>query len=140
MAFRQVSTTCYCAFCRSERTVYRKKHISLFDAILAFVASLLLSFIVWQAYDPRMVVFFALGLGVAELFVLIRWRLTIACAKCGFDPVLYKKNPPAAAERVKRFMEWRRQDPAVLLNPPPKLPTIVKKKEAPDSTRLQKRA
>jgi hypothetical protein len=109
--------------------VYRKKHVSLIDAFLAFAASLLLSFIIWQAYDPRAVVFFALGLGVAELFVLIRWRVTIACPKCGFDPVLYKKNPQAAADRVKRFMDWRRQDPAAVLNPPPKLPVIMKKKE-----------
>lgn len=128
------SQRCYCAFCRSERTVYRKRHVSFVDAFLAVVASLTLSLIVWQRLDPRAVMFFALGMSVAELFIVVRWRMTISCPKCGFDPVLYKKNPQAAAERVNRFMKWRREDPLWVLSPPPKLPSVVKKKTAQSST------
>jgi hypothetical protein len=110
---------CYCAYCRTERLVYRKRHISFVDAILALVASLTLSFSVWQTIDPRAVIFFAFGLGFAEVFVLIRWRMTIVCPKCGFDPVLYKKNPKMASDRVGRFTDWRKQDPLWLPSPRP---------------------
>jgi len=124
----KTSSTCFCAFCRSERTVYRKRHISAFDVFLALVASLLLSFIVWQDFDPRLVIFFALSLVVAELFVVFRWRMSIACPKCGFDPVLYKKKPELAALRVKAHYTERLEDPMSVFAPPPKLPVLIRKK------------
>lgn len=126
----QVSRKCYCAFCRSARLVYRKKHVSLADVFLAALASALLSLLVWQDLDPRAVMFFALGVGVAEIFVLLRWRLSIACPHCGFDPVLYKKNKPLASERVKQHMDRRREDPLFVLAPPPQLPVVVKRSQS----------
>jgi hypothetical protein len=124
----QVSSRCFCAFCRSERTVYRKRHISANDVFLSMVVSLLLSFIFWQDFDPRLVVFFALSLVVSELFVVFRWRMSIACSKCGFDPVLYKKNPELAALRVKAHYGERLEDPLSVFAPPPKLPVLIRKK------------
>jgi hypothetical protein len=120
------SKRCFCAFCRSERVVYRKKHISLIDGSLAAAASFLLGFIVWQDFDPRILMFFAFGLGLAELFIQVRWRLSIACPHCGFDPVLYKRNKPLAAERVRAFLEIRREDPMSAFSPL-NLPHIIKK-------------
>lgn len=125
--FFQTSRRCYCAFCKSERLVYSKKHVSVIDIGLAALAGLLLSVIVWQDFDPRAVVFFSLGLGLAELFIQVRWRLSIPCPHCGFDPVLYKRSPPLAAERVKVHMARRRESPAALFTPAPKIPVIVKK-------------
>lgn len=122
-----VSKRCYCAFCRSIRTVYSKRHVSMVDIFLAAFSSVLLSLAIWQDFDPRAVIFFALGLGFAEIFIAIRWRFSIACPHCGFDPVIYKKNPVLAAERVKRFMDQRREDPLMVFSPPPRLPVIVKK-------------
>jgi hypothetical protein len=110
------------------------------DAALALAASATLSLIVWQTLDPRAVVFFALAMGFAELFIVMRWRMSISCPKCGFDPVLYKKNPEAAAARVKRFMEWRREDPLWVLAPPPKLRPIVKKAEQKTAAATRARA
>lgn len=118
---------CYCAFCGTERSVYQKRHISVVDVLLVSVASGLASIIVWQDLDPRAVVFLAFGLGISEIFVLFRWRLSIACRKCGFDPVLYKKSPEKAALRVREFMEDRRQGSLHILLPAPRLPAIVKK-------------
>lgn len=126
----QVSKRCYCAFCRSERVVYSKKHVSLLDVTLALIASALLSLILWQDFDPRAVVFFAIGLALAEMFILFRWRLSISCPKCGFDPVLYKKNSQLAAERVKAHMDRRRTDPIHYFSESPKLPVRVQKKES----------
>lgn len=124
----KVSNKCFCAFCRSERTVYRKRHLSSFDALLSLVTASLLSFIVWQDFDPRLVIFFVLALVIAELFVVFRWRMSIACPKCGFDPVLYKKSPELAVSRVKAHYSERMEDPMSIFMPPPKLPVLIRKK------------
>ncbi len=122
------SKKCFCAFCRSERVVYRKRHISLFDVFTSIIVSLLLSFIVWQDFDPRLVVFFAMSVAISELFVVFRWRFSIACPKCGFDPVLYRKKPELAALRVKAFYGERMEDPMSVFSPPPRLPSLIRKK------------
>jgi hypothetical protein len=118
---------CYCAFCRLERRVYLKRHISAMDAFLAAITSLMMSFVIWQTFDPRAALFFAFCLGVGEIFILFRWRFSIACPHCGFDPILYKRDHEAAASRVKTYMRNRRNDPLSVFNPPPKLPSLVRK-------------
>jgi hypothetical protein len=118
---------CYCAFCRSERSVYRKKHLSLVDAVMGIVASLSAMMVVWQDFDPRVFVLIGISLCLTELFIGLRWRLSIACTRCGFDPVLYKRNPELAASRVRAHMERSKEDPLSLFNPPPKLPVLKKK-------------
>lgn len=129
---QKVSQRCYCAFCRSERVVYRKKHLAPIDAALAGVGSVLMMMLVWQDFDPRGLVFFGIGLVLTELFIMLRWRTSINCAKCGFDPVLYKKHPEKAAEKVKAYMSERSNDPLWALSAP-KLKPIVKKKDASGS-------
>ncbi len=127
---------CYCAFCRSERTVYRKRHLSLVDGTLAIVGSISLMLVIWQDFDPRVFVFVGLSLCITEIFMGLRWRLSIACTRCGFDPVLYKRNPDKAAAQVRFHMERSKEDPMSLFNPPPKLPTVKKTKKAGEPSRL----
>ncbi len=127
------SERCFCAFCRSERNVYRKRHVSFVDVALALLTSLLVSFIAWQEFDPRFVVIFALASGIAELFIVLRWRLSIACPKCGFDPVLYKKKPALAAARVKEYYKSRMEDPLSVFSPPPRLPFVSNSKASQDA-------
>lgn len=115
--------------------VYTKKHVGIFDVLLAASASLLAGVIVWQDFDPRVLVLFAFGLGGAELFIMLRWRLSVSCTRCGFDPVLYKKAPTRAAARVKEFMALQREDPMSAFSPPPKLPFHRKKAERPPLSR-----
>ncbi len=124
----KVSRKCFCAFCRSERVVYRKRHVSAFDVALSAVASLLMSFIIWQDFDPRLIMFFVVSIIAAEVFVLVRRRFSIACPHCGFDPILYKKKPELAAQRVKAHYGERMEDPMSIFAPPPKLPTLIRKK------------
>lgn len=124
----KASNRCFCAFCRSERTIYRKRHISTFDVALSVLVSGLVSFIVWQDFDPRLVVFFILSCMVSEIFVQFRWRMSIACPKCGFDPVLYRRKPELAAARVKAHYSERMNDPMSVFAPPPKLPVLIRKK------------
>ncbi len=90
--------------------------------------SFLVSFIVWQDFDPRLVIFFVAAIIVAEIFIVVRWRFSIACRHCGFDPVLYKKKPELAAERVRAYYGERMEDPMSIFSPPPKLPMLIRKK------------
>jgi hypothetical protein len=124
------SQRCYCAFCRSHRRIYRKRHVSLVDIGLAALASFLLSSLIWQDFDPRAIVFFAFGLGLAEIAVLLRWRMSIACPRCGFDPVLYKRNPEAAVQRVQRHRLRDAEDPMSVFLSPPRLPSRPKSANA----------
>ena len=100
----------------------------MFDAFLAMITAGLVSFVFWQQFDPRIVVFFVIAIGFAELFIVFRWRMTIACPKCGFDPVLYKKKPELAAARVKEYYKERAEDPLSAFSPPPRLPVLINRK------------
>lgn len=92
------------------------------------MVSLLVSFIVWQDFDPRLIIFFVGSVAISEMFIVVRWRFSIACRRCGFDPVLYKKDRAAAASRVKDFYRERMEDPMSVFSPPPKLPMLIRKK------------
>lgn len=59
----------------------------------------------------------------AEVFIKIRWRLHIVCQSCGFDPVVYVRNPQKAAELVTAYMDRRSRDPIALLRRPLNLPS-----------------
>jgi hypothetical protein len=109
--------------------MYLKRRSSLVDVVLAAVAAAALSLLLWQDFDPRAIGLFAVGLGLSEFFIAMRWRLSLPCPHCGFDAVLYKRDQAAAAERVRLRLEARKQDPAAWLAPLPRLPTIIKKAE-----------
>ncbi len=53
---------------------------------------------------------------MVEIFSNLRWRLAIVCKYCGFDPVVYLKNPEMAAEKVKNFMLDRKNSANFLLS------------------------
>jgi hypothetical protein len=131
--FFQTSKKCYCAFCRSPRLVYKKRHVSILDMVYTALAALLLSLIVWQDLDPRLSVFFALFLGLSEVFILLRWRFSVSCPHCGFDPVLYKRSPERAASQVNVHMAARRQSPMSAFTPPPRLPSLKRGPKPPEA-------
>ncbi len=82
----------------------------------------------WRGFDPRVCIVFVVCLAIAEVFVKLRWRLSVVCRQCGFDPVLYKKNPMDAALKVRSQLDLRRQDPRYLLVKPLILPTLSSEK------------
>jgi hypothetical protein len=114
--------TVYCAFCSTPHEVYKDKSIKLRHVFLSAAASGCLSFIVWREYDPKSILFFVVGLMLAEVFCRLRWRMHLTCQSCGFDPVIYKKDPNRAAELVKIFLRNRESDPRFLLKKPLNLP------------------
>lgn len=110
--------------------VYDKRHAGWLDVGLAGMASAVLGFAIWQDFNPETLGFFAVFCGFAEIFVQLRWRLSITCPHCGFDPVVYRKDPSFASARVNEFLRLKREDPVTLLTGMPKLPALVKKRQA----------
>lgn len=123
--FRRAKYNCYCAFCRSPRRVTRQRHIGLMNVIASFLVSAVMMEVFWAQFDPRAVVFFAFCLAIAEMFIQFRWRFSIACKICGFDPVLYLKDPAKAVSVVTEKLEVRRNSPEKILARPLNLPTIA---------------
>ena len=117
---------CYCAFCKSERRVYLKKNISWLDTLGSALGALVVTFIVFQEVDPRGIFIFLAFLIIGEVFVKIRWRMSMTCRHCGFDPLLYLKDKELASNKVKAFLDKRKEDPTMLLRPPLHLPKITK--------------
>lgn len=128
MFFLKSKTNCYCAFCRTPRRMYLKKNIGFANVMYSFIAALIAMYALWQDFDPRFLVIFAVFLAFTETFIQIRWRLSVFCKQCGFDPILYVKNPEAAAEKVTAHLQKRRADPNFLLAKPLNLPSITAEK------------
>lgn len=111
-----------CAFCGSARRVNRKRSMGFFDIALAMLSSFLLMAILFRDLDARVFILFVFCLAAGEIFVQVRWRVSLMCPHCGFDPVLYNRSPQVAAEKVKLHLEKRRNDPNVLLARPLNIP------------------
>jgi hypothetical protein len=116
---------CYCAFCKSQRRFYPKKNINLYDIAGAALGTGVTMYAVWQEFMPQAIMIFAFYLAVAECFVQLRWRITLVCRHCGFDPALYVRNSEKALEKVKSHLAHRQKDPASLLMQPLNLPKIT---------------
>lgn len=122
--FRRSKHNCYCAFCRTPRWIVRRKHVGFANVAISALAAGAAMLAVWGGFDPRVSIFFAGFLAFAEMFIQVRWRLGVVCKTCGFDPILYLKNPSAAAAKVKSRLDARKNDPAALLARPLNLPRL----------------
>jgi hypothetical protein len=123
-----MKNNCFCAFCRSPRRIYKKRNIGILNITYAALAAVLVMYCFWRAFDPRVLMIFAVFLAMTETFIQLRWRLLVACRQCGFDPVLYIKHPEQAAEKVTAHLKNRRQSATYLMAKPLNLPTISKEK------------
>jgi hypothetical protein len=119
----------YCAFCRLQRNVYTKKHVDWTNVAWAFFVALVLMVAIWGEFEPKFLVFFAIFVSAAEVFVHLRWRMALPCSHCGFDPLLYKVDREKAAQKVKFNLEKIRASGQFMLrknNPFEHLPVIRK--------------
>lgn len=119
------SQNCYCAFCRTPKRSPDRKAIGFLNVLGSVFTSLVLMVALWQEFDPRVFIIFVICLAIAEVFIQLRWRMSVICQKCGFDPVLYAKSPSLAAAKVKEQLERRKTDPRFLLSGKINLPTIT---------------
>ena len=122
--FRQAKYNCFCAFCKTPRRVTRQRHIGFVNVVASALVAGLMMEAFFGKFDPRAVVFFAFNLAIAEMFVQFRWRFSLACKVCGFDPVVYSRDPSKAAENVQMKLKERSRDPAKILARPLNLPVI----------------
>lgn len=123
-SFFQKRVACFCAFCKSERKIYRKRRSDLTNIAWSGFGALAMMFALFHGFDPMVFLFFVSFLIAAEIFVQLRWRTSVVCRHCGFDPVLYVKNPNIAAQKVKIRLDERKNDPASLLSRPLNLPKV----------------
>lgn len=119
-------TNCYCAFCKSTKRVAKHKNIRLPQFFACVVLAVVLTYLIFQKPDLKGLFFLIVLLVASELFYVLRWRSSVICSSCGFDPVLYRKDPSRAALQVKFQLEKRERDPVVMLRRPLHLPKISK--------------
>lgn len=119
----------YCAFCRTLRHVYAKRHIDLTNVLAALAFSVSVTFVVWGEVHPSSLMVFGIFLAISEMFIQLRWRSAIVCKMCGFDPILYKKSPARASLRVKQFFKDQVENPEFWLTKSPLLSVQKKIRE-----------
>ena len=115
-------TSCYCAFCKVERKVYRFKHLALLDIFGLIILGITCTYAVYKSLDPRGLYFIAIFLLIGEAFAQAKWRTSMVCRNCGFDPVIYIRNPEQAGLKIRAFLDTRAESPAHLLRLPVQLP------------------
>lgn len=114
--------TCFCAFCRTPHRVYANKGIGVTHIILSTLFTLCFMWGYWGHWHLQAIPILLLSLFLSELLLHFRWRLALICRQCGFDPLIYKKNPEKAAMKVKLFLLNRKNNPHFLLAPALRLP------------------
>jgi hypothetical protein len=93
-----------------------KKHVGFLDYVMASFMSALIMWGRWQEFNPKAIGIFVAIVTAMEVLIQLRHRLNLTCQYCGFDPVLYKKDPESAAKMVKAHMDNIRKDPDFLLS------------------------
>ncbi len=71
-----------------------------------------------NSIDPRGIGMGAIFLGVTELFIALRHRVSLKCGRCGFDPVIYRRSQEEAARLVREHIARRAANPAHFLSEP----------------------
>ena len=113
--FKKSHRECYCAFCKRQRSVYTKRHVTWTDVGSCLVLTLVGSAALFRTISPKAILVSVAVIMVAEVIVQLRWRLSLPCAHCGFDPLLYTRNPDHAAKQVRTVYERRRERADFLL-------------------------
>ncbi len=126
--------SCYCAFCKTSRKVYAHKNLSLHEIFGLIFLGIIITYVFYKSFDPRGLMFVGLLLLTGEIFCQVKWRASMLCKNCGFDPVLYVRNPEDAGLKIKAFLEKRPYSVDHLLRPPIVLPRV----KAPFSPKMPK--
>jgi hypothetical protein len=111
----------YCAFCKTKRRLYTKKHVDATNVAAVGGFALAVTYAAYGFADPRGLLIFSLFVVMAEMFVYFRWRSNLTCRMCGFDPVLYKQSPERASKAVRQFFDEAANKPEFWLSRSPLL-------------------
>ena len=121
--------SCYCAFCKVPRKVYSSKHLSTIEVIAFVLLGIVMTYAIFKSLDPSGLFLVGTILLVSETFSQMKWRSAMICRNCGFDPVVYVRNPEQAGLKIKAFMERRSESPSHLLRAPVQMHAQKKKRE-----------
>ncbi len=91
------------------------------NVLAAIFLAMAITYTQWGAPDPRGIVLASVFILIAEVFVYSRWRASMTCKLCGFDPLIYKRSPEQAAQRVRRFFDEQQKNPRFHLSRSPLL-------------------
>jgi hypothetical protein len=122
----------FCAFCKSPRKIYIKKHIDATNVVLTLALAIGLSYVFFGGLDPRVVVLWPTIIIGAEVFIYLRWRSSLTCTLCGFDPVAYKRSPAEASLKVGQFFNSKTKSADFMLS---RSPLLAVHKEQQDNQR-----
>lgn len=108
---KQRKTECYCALCRSPRTLrYSRRlksqhYIQILTLGVVFTAATF-SWFTWKGI-------FALPLIWASFESIHKslYRKDLKCPYCGFDPTWYKKDVALARRKVEEFLQQNPDSP-----------------------------
>ncbi|MBL7543575.1 MAG: hypothetical protein JNL11_07140 [Bdellovibrionaceae bacterium] len=92
------------------------------NVLVAAILALAINYIFSLRIEPVACVIFVVNLFAIELMLRLRWRMALICHECGFDPVIYRRNPALACQMVKQKMELRNADTVKSLFFPLNLP------------------
>jgi len=92
--------------------------MSLVDILGLVLLGVTLTYTVYKSLDPRGLFFIGILLLTGEAFTQTKWRTSMVCRNCGFDPVIYVRNPEQAGLKIKAFLDKRAESPAHLLRRP----------------------
>jgi hypothetical protein len=119
-------SVCFCAFCKTPHKIYKKKGIGSLQLSISLLLTVSFMWGFWGTWNLKAIPILLISIFLSELIMHFRWRLALICRQCGFDPLIYKKNPLLAASKVKTYLDRRKTDPSFLLAPAIKLPKRMK--------------
>lgn len=92
--------------------------MGVWDVLIAVALGLLVLAPFSGGLDARGFGLAAIFVGIAEVFTVIRHRMSLRCGRCGFDPIVYRRSQEEAARLVRSHLERRAEDPRTLLAEP----------------------
>lgn len=95
--------------------MYTKRHVTWTDVGACIVLTLVGSAALAQSISPKAILVLVTVVISAEVIVQLRWRMSLPCAHCGFDPLLYMRNPDLASKKVRDVFNRRRDRADFLL-------------------------
>ena len=114
----------FCAFCRTPKKTYTRRHLSLMQILFVTLLSVAVTTLIRGTVDQYFLFLLFPQLMIGEMIVRMRYRGSLVCQSCGFDPVTYRRDYKKARSMVKETLEARRNDPSQMLKKPLGLPRI----------------
>ncbi|OYZ11248.1 MAG: hypothetical protein B7Y39_19705 [Bdellovibrio sp. 28-41-41] len=92
----------FCAFCRSPKTYFKRRRLGILNILAALASAMAFNYLFRHQIEPIVGVIFVGNLFLIETAIQIRWRMSLICHECGFDPVIYKRNPELACIDIRK--------------------------------------